>query len=393
MKLFCFISFFSYCSPPSPIAPELTSPLPLEATPLPPSLPSPVSLTALENGLDMFTKEVEDNMFIKMLQQQVGIKESGGDGTAKDAKETSKEGEEKANNKEKDAGELGEELGKTQDLGLPTSSLDGLKELDLPKAKKVTVDASRTTPTSSDLKVQPGMKNSEKIKEQERPKLQESVKSLPVQAIPLPISMSLSNGSGLPSSGVTINAAPRSSISNLEALVNFLHRPDSNVKMVPAVKVLSVESGKEAVIPVQDKNTTTSILASLQNIVQESTSSLGPSAPLVTTHSNAASLPVPVTCLPMPSAAVFTVSTAPVVATVVSSSVLGSVPKSVPNSVAASVQVTVPAATASVPNFLSNFVSAPLTVPAPVAHTVPAKGPSVEKEISMEIDSKETRYV
>lgn len=151
----------------------MISPLPLEATPLPPSLPSPVSVAPLENGLDVCKKEeVEDN--------------------------------------------------------IPH------------KAKELEAAAMPLLPAVPLLlHVMPCP-------------LPPVPLSLPAVPLPPPVSVAAPAEPSLPPPPPL---APPRSLPAMEALVSMMQQlPDSNVKVIP-VKVVSVDTGKEAMIAVQGKPT------------------------------------------------------------------------------------------------------------------------------------------
>ena len=358
------------CSPSSPPAPELTSPLPLEATPLPPSLPSPVSLPpSLENGLDIdiFKKEVEENVFIKMLQQKVGINDSiDVSNYQRNAKDV------------RGCGEHGE----TKDLE-PGKGLKEAKAMESQKMKETSVATNKQLGTmdSTQPKVQKLANITEKHKDNERPKVLESSKPLTVQAIPFPIPMSLAPAISAAHNTAAVVTVPasRSAIPSLEALVNFIQRQDG-MKVVP-FKVLAMNTGKEAVIPVQEKPPTA--VPPSHSVAQGS--SVSAAAAMLAT------LPTVVTAVAVSAAPVTPVPTALVPTTSVPSTSVpaATVPStSVP---AASVPSTsVPAASvpaSSVPTTTS-VTAAPAPIPPSVASTPVKK----EKEMSMEVGGKDMRY-
>ena len=60
--------FLLSLSPQSPRPSDSMSPVPLEATPLPPSMPSPVPEVPKENGLNVCSKDMEDNSLINTCE-------------------------------------------------------------------------------------------------------------------------------------------------------------------------------------------------------------------------------------------------------------------------------------------------------------------------------------
>jgi len=282
-------------------------------------------------------------MFIKMLQQQVGLKDALD--AAKGGQDTNKEVEEL------------EDLGQTPDIGLSVL---------LEESKEFAAPMKKGCPPVEVPKVQ----NPEKPAEQDIPKVVEILKPSSNQAVPLPIPSTLpAVPSSAPQTTATVVATPaptRTPIPGIEALVSLMQkRPDNSVKMVP-VKVLSVDTGKEAVIPVQEKHSS-SLLASLHNVLQEN------APPSVPSGGGAAIAAVAAQTLAAP---------IPVVPKTVTAVALSTVPKSMePTGPIASVVAT-PILSAGVPISLPVSLATVATNPAPVSAVNPAPSTAAPNPIT-----------